>query len=172
MRKSLWGVLAIAILSLAVGAPSAQATTYTVAFTCGASITCSHLPSAPNTAFPPGTVDATYDGELFAFTTSIITGSPSDTWIWGACAAGTSGPVIDCGGSLDVLGIHDNNTGANFRILVGPIAGFGDASGSLVFTPIAATPELGTGGLMLIGVIGSGLMAIRKRPAHGPHQVA
>src|SRR5271166_4280370 len=124
MRKSLWVVLAISILFLAVGAPSAQATTYTVTFTCGASITCSHMPSAPNTAFPPGNVDVTYDGESFLFTTSIITGSPSDTWIWGACAVGTSGPVIDCGGFLDVFGIHDNTTGANYSIDVAPIAGF------------------------------------------------
>jgi PEP-CTERM motif len=140
MRKSLW--IMLAVLLVAIGAPSAHADSYTPIFTTtGCSGTCA-LPTALDVTFPsPATIDVTYVG-FFTETVS-IPGGPGDTYGW---IANVERAVFDfelSDGSLPTCN--------------GGIAQ--TSCGTLTFAAVSA-PEPSSVALMLLGV---GLVFVMRK---------
>ena len=153
MRKSLWIVLSVLVLSLV--APTTHADSFTPTFTCTG--TCVSIPTAPDVSFPPNTITETWNE--FTITLSLDpSDKPTDDYTW-------NNDVI-----IEELFVEDvvqfiimditNNTFAADMIILGPQASHPADSGVLSFSPVAA-PEPSSAGLMLLGV---GLVfVLRKR---------
>ncbi len=77
MRRALWMILAV--LFVAIGAPSSHADSYTPVFTC--SLCTSALPTAPDVSFgPSSTIDITWENTLFVFSLEAFDPGIVVTW--------------------------------------------------------------------------------------------
>jgi hypothetical protein len=163
----LW--IMVTVLCVAVGAPSAHATTYTATFTC--SDTCISVPTVTDNpvSFPSPTLDFTWNTNML----DLVLGSPdlpTDTYIWIACPPTettqcvTSTPLPPGWiANMNIFQIYDvSNSLSSFTSLAtcpSCVSTTFDC-GTLTFTPEAA-PEPSSVALLLMGV---GLVfAMRKR---------
>jgi hypothetical protein len=166
MRKSLWIILAVLLIS--IGASNVKADSYTVTFQCTG--TCDSIPIATNNpvSFPFPTIDVKWEGIDFVLTFY----NPiqvSHTYVWMGNLndyqpfPGNPTYPVDL-----VFSIGDPTTGFGALSIVntvfeGPLRGEVADTGTVVFTP---TPEPGSAAVMLIGVALLGfLMFLRSSRA-------
>jgi hypothetical protein len=175
MRKnSKWVVLAV--LLVAIGAPNAQADSYTPTFTCTG--TCVSLPTAPGVTFPsPTTIQVTWNGFLFdipivnplppPLSPPLPLPLPTDSYEWSATVETCSQCAIT--GFVAVIGIVDLDIATSptshqeYGDFIENVSGPSVLdSGTLSFASVA-TPEPNSVALVLPGV---GLLwVMRKRIA-------
>jgi len=138
MRKSLWIILAVLLVTIA--APNAHADSFSVTFT---SQFGHPPPTAMDVTFPSPTLDITWQGIAFtvAFPSSFL---PGDSYGWGTQASGTNVTMF----------IEDFTVGLPFIFsdIVSVPAGFVHDAGNLTFTPTVAAPEPSSIALMLLGI--------------------
>jgi len=152
MRKSLWIVLALLVVS---GAPVAHADSFSVTFTSDVA-----LPTAMDVTFPSPTLDITWQGTAFtiAFPSSFL---PGDRYGWGSAEDMSAFRMLITDFTL-IQSVSSNNV---------PLpAGFVLGAGNLTFTPTAAAPEPSSVALMLLGV--GFLFLMRKRIGQGLPQAS
>lgn len=160
MRKLFF--ILLAVLFLAVGAPNAQADSYTATFTC--TTVCDSLPTASAVSFSSlVSVDVSFDG--YSFVLSLPSGVAfNDSYSWYA-ENSVANPYTSSGGPHTLsFAIYDATTGTGANSTVDVPSSFAltnnSNAGALAFSPIA-TPEPRFLTLMLIGV--GALLAFRKR---------
>ena len=159
--------LAAGFLSLISLAPLAHADTYTATFCSGI---CTGDPTATDVSFPsPATVQETWDGYTMTIPLA-ISDLPTDTYIWSVASGDDASYDVDY--SL-FFNIYDETTAIDSIVYENePNLASQYLQGNLTFSnPPTATPEPGTGGLMLIGVGMLGLV-MRKRVAQGLQQIS
>jgi hypothetical protein len=152
MRKTLW--IMLAVLLVAIGAPSAHADSLPATFTCG--ICVGGTPTAPDVLFPAPVVDVTWNDLLFHLDLP-SSDLPTDSYEWNGHTTSGGGEIFlqdftihDLTNGTEVNMVHDTGKGVNAPL----------DSGTLSFAAVAA-PEPSSIALMLAG-IGS-LLVLRKR---------
>jgi len=140
MRKWLW---IMALLFGVVGAPNAQAdSSLDATFTCTTS--CVSVPTDPSVQFPGPTIPVIFFSETFNVTLNTLDNS-TDSYTWGVGSTGSSWYFV-----INDITNGTSDPGPGFAI-----GGSGTpyGSGCVYFTtPPTATPEPGSGSLMLLGV--------------------
>jgi PEP-CTERM motif-containing protein len=192
MRKYLG--MALAVLVVTIGATTARAdststidfdTTFGQAPTSG-SIDCDSV-GCPNSI----TATVVWEGLTFNFSDAALTGGlqPNIGAAYPACSAADGSPALayqtldNCSGvdGWDTVNVGgnwilslDSGTPGNFVEAVGVGTANEDAtaSGGSFTDPPAATPEPGSGALMLTGLALMGFMLARKRIAQAGEQAA